>query len=349
MDYAYVNARIRGMKSRLLSRHQYEELMFQPDLDSLMTVLEKTPYGGEITKAKGTHAGIVAIELALRNDFVKTFRKIAKIVREEEAEKYLRIFLHRWDVQNIKSILRGKNIHATNEEILSCLVPVGELDEVTLTEVLKQPDLKAVIDLLATFEIIYAKPLTQAFPDFVKEGDISILECALDKFYYADALACVPSASYNDTLIRELIATEIDVINIRTVLRLVRDRTPWEDAEKFLVAGGKEVRDRDLKRLMGLHTIEEVVADLGQTSYRFLRELPEATIRTGKISPLEKQLENYLIRKGTSSFLKDPLSIALIVGYFWAKYTEITNIRIISRSKMAFLSEDQIKEELVYV
>jgi len=349
MDYAYVNARIRGMKSRLLDRHQYEELMLQPDLDSLLSVLEKTPYGGEITKAKAMSEGIVAIELALRNDFVKTFRKIAKIVREEEAEKYLRIFLHRWDVQNIKTILRGKNIHTTNEEILSCLVPVGELDEVALTELLKQPDLKAVVDLLATFGIIYAKPLTQAFPDFSKEGDISILECALDTFYYADSLASVPSPSYNDTLIRELIATEIDVINIRTVLRLVRDRTPWEDAIKFLIPGGKELRERDLKRLMGLHSTEEVVADLGQTSYRFLRELPEASIKTGRISLLEKQLENYLIRKGAGSFLDDPLSIALIVGYFWAKYTEITNIRIISRSKMAFLSEDQIKEELVYV
>ena len=88
--------------------------------------------------------GIVAIELALRNDFVKTFRKIAKIVREEEAEKYLRIFLHRWDVQNIKTILRGKNIHTTNEEILSCLVPVGELDEVALTELLKQSSVKSL-------------------------------------------------------------------------------------------------------------------------------------------------------------------------------------------------------------
>jgi len=349
MDYSYINARIRGMKSRLFDRRQYEELMFQPDIDSLISVLEKTPYGGEITKARATHTGIVAIELALRNDFVKTFRKIAWIVRDEEAEKYLRIFLHRWDVQNIKTILRGKNIHTTNEEILSCLVPVGELDEITLTELLKQPDLKGVVDLLATFGIAFAKPLTQAFPDFAKEGDISILECALDRFYYADALASVTSHSYNDALIRELIGTEIDIINIRTVLRLVRDHTPWEDAEKFLVPGGKELRERDLKKLMGLHTIEDVVTELDQTSYRFLRELPETTIRVGKISPLEKQLENYLIRRGTALFRKDPLSIALIVGYFWAKYTEITNIRIISRSKMAFLPEDQIKEELVYV
>jgi V/A-type H+-transporting ATPase subunit C len=44
MDYGYVNARIRGMKSRLLDRHTLEDLIFQPDLDSLISDLEKTPY-----------------------------------------------------------------------------------------------------------------------------------------------------------------------------------------------------------------------------------------------------------------------------------------------------------------
>jgi len=349
MDYGYINARIRGMKSRLLDQHNYEELMFQPDIDSLILQLEKTPYEDEIVKARGVQSGILCIELALRNDFVKTFQKIADIVHEKEAEKYLGIFLHRWDVHNIKTILRGKNIHATNEEILSCLIPAGELDEATLSELLKQPDPRAVIDLLATFGINYAKPLTQSFKDYTEKGDISILECALDKFYYIDALSSVQSKSYNESLIRALVATEIDIINIRTVLRLVRDRTSWEDAEKYMIEGGRELLQQDLKRLMGLHSTEEIITELGRTRYKFLRELPAETIKMGKISQLEKHLEKYLIQEGAASFMKDPLSVALIVGYFWAKYNEIINIRIISRSKMADLTEEQIKEELVYV
>jgi V/A-type H+-transporting ATPase subunit C len=52
MDYGYVNARIRGMKSRLLDRHTLEDLIFQPDLNSLISDLEKTPYKEDIMNQK---------------------------------------------------------------------------------------------------------------------------------------------------------------------------------------------------------------------------------------------------------------------------------------------------------
>ncbi len=127
MDYGYVNARIRGMRSRLLDRKEIENLIFQPDLDSLIADLEKTAYKEDIIEAKVLYSGVLCIEYALRKNFTRTFRKILGFVSESEAERYIRIFLHRWDVQNIKTILRGKNIHVTNEEILDCLVPPENL------------------------------------------------------------------------------------------------------------------------------------------------------------------------------------------------------------------------------
>ncbi len=157
MDYGYVNARIRGMRSRLLDHKTLEDLIFQPDLDSLIADLEKTPYKEDIIDAKVLYSGVVCIEYALRKNFTRTFQKILGFVRESEAERYIKIFLHRWDVQNIKTILRGKNIHVTNEEILDCLVPAGEMDEVTLTELIRQPDVRSVIDMLATWQIVYCQ------------------------------------------------------------------------------------------------------------------------------------------------------------------------------------------------
>ena len=349
MDYGYVNARIRGMKSRLLDRHSLDEMMFRPDLDSVIADLEKTPYKDEIVEAKVQYSGILCIEQALRKNFTRTFRKILKIVRDTEAERYTTIFLHRWDVQNIKTILRGKNIHVTNEEILECLVPAGELDEATLTELIKQPDVRAVIDMLATWDICYAKPLTNKFPEFSEKRDLSILECALDRFYYQNALSDVKSRSYNDSLIRDVVTTEIDVVNIKTVLRMVRDHIDWDSAQEFLIDGGREFDRTDLKHFIGLHSLEDILKELGSTRYSFLSEVPEEAVKNQKISVLEKQLEKYLIKKGVGAFLGEPLSIASVIGYFWAKYNEITNIRIISRCKTADLTEDQIKEELVYV
>jgi V/A-type H+/Na+-transporting ATPase subunit C len=350
MDYGYINARMRGMKSRLLSHHALDDLIMKPDIESLIADLENSPYREDIIEAKGRSVGIVCIENALRQNFIKTFRKIQVFSRQEaEAGEFIGIFLHRWDVQNIKTILRGKNIHATAEEILECLVPAGELDEATLKELLRQPDVRAVIDLLATWRIRYANPLTKSFGEFIKTKDLAVLECELDRFYYSDALAAVAAPTYNNRLIRDLLALEIDVVNLRTVLRMVRDHVDPADAQRYLIGGGKEFDERKLRHLLALSSIDDVVRALVATRYRFLSNVPESAIRAQKISVIEKELERFLIKKGVGAFLLDPLSVASVIGYFWAKYNEITNIRIISRCKTADFPVENLKEELVYV
>jgi V/A-type H+-transporting ATPase subunit C len=350
MDYGYINARMRGMRSRLLTHKALDELILRPDLESLIADLENSPYREEILEAKGHLSGILCIEYALRQNFIRTFRKVQDFARrQEEAEEYIRIFLHRWDVENIKTILRGKNIHITADEIAGCLVPAGELDEATLRELLRQPDVRATIDLLATWRIRYAKPLTAAFAEFARTKDLAILECALDRFYYTDALLSVSAPTYNNDLIRNLLRLEIDVVNLRTVLRMVRDHVPAEDAKRYLIGGGRDFDENRLILLIKKPSIGEVVAELSATRFHFLAGVPDAAIRAQKISVLEKELERFLIKKGVGAFLLDPLSVASVIGYFWAKYNEITNIRIISRCKTADFPVEHLREELVYV
>ena len=130
---------------------------------------------------------------------------------------------------------------------------------------------------------------------------------------------------------------------------MIRDNVDSAEAQEFLIEGGKELPLDILYQLIALHSIEEVIKKLEQTPYRFLADVPEGAIKTKKISVIEKQLEKFLIRKGVSAFSGDPLSVASVIGYFWAKYNEITNIRIISRCKTVDLPDEQLKEELVYV
>jgi len=349
MDWGYINARMRGMKSRLLDHRALDTLILQPDLDSVISELEKTPYHDDIVEARGKFTGISCIENALRNNFIKTFRKVLSFAKKEEAEQYIRIFLHRWDVQNIKTILRGKNIHVTNEEILECLVPVGELDEAALTELVRQQDARAVVDLLATWRISWAKPLTSAFPEFVRTGDLGRLECNLDRYYYEDALVAVQGPDPNKGMIRRILATEIDIVNIKTVLRMIRDHVDPGEAAQFIIEGGIEFDRKKLSRFLSLQTLEDALDAMSVSRYSFLSSISDEAVKTQKISVIEKELERFLVKQGTRSFSGDPLSVASLIGYFWAKYNEITNIRVISRCKTADFPVENLREELVYV
>ena len=349
MDYGYVNARVRGMKSRLLDKKALENLIFKPDIDSLIAELEKTPYRQEIIAAKGHLSGITCIEYALRDNLTKTYRKIYSFVESTDGERFLSVFLQRWDVQNIKTVLRGKAVHMTAEDIQSCIIPAGDLDEITINEMIRQTDIRAVIDFLATWEIGFSHPLTEAYPEYVKNEDLMILESALDRYYYASALSLVRGDSPDETLIRDLVRTEIDTINIKTVLRLIRDKIDPPEARRFFLEGGREFDIPRLMTVMERRSVQGVLEELSSSSFHFLAKGSDSYQKTGKISVYEKELDRFLVKNGVHAFFHDPLSIASAVGYFWAKYNETINIRIISRCKTADLSETELTEELIYV
>ncbi len=84
----------------------------------------------------------------------------------------------------------------------------------------------------------------------------------------------VKTPTYNNGLIRNIISLEIDVVNLRTILRMIRDHVDPKEAKKFLISGGKEFDSRKLDHLLSLHSIEEVVEELKTTPYRFLADLP---------------------------------------------------------------------------
>ena len=350
MEYAYINARIRAMKSRLLDTSFLEQLINKPDLDSLIAELEKTTYREELEKAGVLFSGITRIEVAIRKDLVKTFRTILKFISGEEAERFLTIILHRWDVQNIKTIIRGKKIQESPSEILECLIPAGELDEAALTELVKQPDVKAVIDLLATWRISFARPLTLSFKEFSDTGDMQILEYALDTFYLEDALSVIMADESADALIlKDLIVTEIDINNIKTVLRVIRDRIDYEEARRYFMKGSNEFDTKKLLSMMKAGTIEGALKQLEQTRYQFITKIDPLYIAAEKISAFEKELERYLVKKAVTLFLGDPLSIAIPIAYIWAKYNEVTNIRVITRCKVTEISEKDLREALISV
>ena len=349
LDYEFVNARIRGMKSRLLDRKKLEALVAKLDIDSVIDELSSTPYRPDIEDASVQYAGLACVEEALRRNLGKTLRLLFKFLKGEDAERFVNVFLNKWDVQNIKTILRGKNIHEVADEILASLAPAGALDDATLIELVKQPDVKAVIDLLATWGIEYYKPLTQHFTEFSETRDLAVLEYALDKFYYNSALDAVAGDSYDEAIVRQIIRSEIDVTNIKNILRIIRDKVEPENATYYFIRGGKELDFDKLVIVSQARTTEGVIKLLSNTSYGFLTEIPNEYVTTEKISAFEKALDKFLLQKALAMFSGDPLSFAMVVGYLWAKLNEITNIRIIATCKTEYCPEKELMEELVFV
>jgi len=349
MDNEYVNARVKGMYSRLLTKGVYSALILKPDISSFIKAMDDTPYHEDIERALVTKSGLSAIEEALRHNLVRTIRKISTLLNGEPGEKYVGIFSSHWDVHNLKTILRGKQIQISPQEIQECLVPAGRFDKALLTELINQPNVRSVIDLLATWEEEYAVPLIQVFPDYASKGDLVILENALDKYYYEHSLVLVKGKSHDDKIIRNLISKEIDLINLKTIMMMVRDRVDPEVALTVILKGGDIIDEKTALVLLNLKTIPEIIDYLHQTRYRFVMDSERSVEEEVKISFYEHLLDNYLIKNAVKLYRGDPLSVTVVIGYLWAKYTEVMNLRIIARCKDAYFPPEEMEAEMVYV
>jgi V/A-type H+/Na+-transporting ATPase subunit C len=349
MYVEYVNARVHGMAGRLINHHGFERLIAQTSVEGVMDELEKTPYRDDVIGARPLHPGIRGVEYALRKNLERTFGKIHDLTRGEVSARYITIFLKRWDIQNIKTIIRGKNIQAPAEEIAGCLIPAGTLDETTLVELLKQNDVRAVVDLLATWRIEYSRPLTRYIGEFSGHKNLWKLEYALDQYYYRSSLEQCAGGRPDDLVVRNFLESEIDATNLKNILILLRDEIPPEEGEHMLLEGGKVFKSPQLNAMIRARGIGDVLKNLEGTKYSFLSGTSPDIISAGKISTIEKEIDRHLIRKGIGLFRGDPLSFTIIIGFLWSKMNEVTNIRVIARAREAGLPDEIMEEEIFYV
>lgn len=358
-DYGYLNTRVKAMNRDLFKREFFMELLNQPELGGVVEALQgNILYGENMSAALAESSGLNAIEKALRHNLSRTFGKILHM-SSGEPRSLMCILLNRWDIFNIKTILRGKKAGRPKEEIIAAFVPVGELDEPKLTELANQPDIKAVVDMLVTWGFHLSRPIAKALPEFMGKGDILGIEKVMDEFYFEWALKETEGAGENEQIIRSLIVEQIDFANIVNTLKLLNEKVsvgmevkpqPQQPAHELRIIPGGKFKYSFLLSLSKCTTVEEALGLLVNTKFSSVMEKAIAAyIKTRKLSTIERFLEAFIAEKWSGMYKKDPLAISVIIGFLGRKLNEFMNLRIIARGKAHVVPANIMKGELVFV
>ena len=96
-------------------------------------------------------------------------------------EKMLRVlsFLRQqWDVKNLKTVMRGVRSGQSSDQIMSRVVPFGEMDAEFLK---KLAESGSVEDMLTAFEGTSYEKLSGLLPEYEQEKSLLPVEAMLDK------------------------------------------------------------------------------------------------------------------------------------------------------------------------
>ncbi len=212
VQYAYITGRVRAMKTKLIPKEVYSRIMVM-DTSEIIRYLSESQYKDEINFLSKDYSGIDLIEHATFDNLAKTYRKLLKISIEEPHFLILE-YLRRWDIWNIKTLLRAKSYGADEKEIAKYLIPAGEFSEDYLMELAK---IETVQKIIATLEgTDYSKALA-----YYDGKSLAKVENELDKLYYFRMEHTVSGTlSVGGSLMLKYVRREIDVKNLITLFRM---------------------------------------------------------------------------------------------------------------------------------
>jgi V/A-type H+-transporting ATPase subunit C len=343
-NYSYACARVKAKKSLLLTKDNYPKLMMM-DLNEIGRFLGETQYQNEMTELASRYSGVNLIELGTSRNLARMNSNVLGFCTGE-LEEMIEAYLMRWDFWNIKTVLRGKYYGATAEEIQEELVPAGRLNEEYLN---------TLIAMESNMELLEAarKKEGLCIPDevmiaFEESEALQPIEDFLDKVYYTRLLEKIRPTSKPKKLFVNFIRREIDVVNLRTLLKLKRAEIVPERMCTFLIDGGEELNLQELTRLAGMETFAQMVDELNKYSFfENISEGLEEAKHGASLTTVMRELQRHLIRLSERFSRVYPLSVLPVLDYLIRKKIEVDNIRIIARGKESGMDPEVIKSLLV--
>jgi V/A-type H+-transporting ATPase subunit C len=355
-DYDYGNARLRVMKSRLLTKKEFETLIGSGSTQGLIAALTKTNYRKSIEAALARTSGMECIAEALRADLISTLGKLRSFYSERSG-KMVAILLRSYDIANLKAVLRGLAKNALPAEILATVMPVGDLRFDILNELASASRPRSAIDLLATMGLPVSQPLIHLRAEH-PGAEVFEMELALERWHYKEAQQYLRSRVLTNGLLRSALDLDADLSNILTVLRFanfpterkqIRERLGTESLEVMLCGPGK-ITFPLLIEAGSQDDVESAVDTLADTPYESpLRAGLAVFGSNGRLSEFEKYLKRYRLAWASNLIIKDPLGIGVVIGYIALKTNEVSNIRWIAQGINLGLKPDAIRSEVELV
>lgn len=348
--YEYGNTRLRAMRSRLLRRSDYLDMMAAGSLDRMLAALGDTPYADDVESALVRARGLDRLDRALRANLASTLRKMASFY-EGRPRELVGLLVNRWDLRNLRTLLRLIGIGDPRIDPAGLLVPAGRLEESELAELASQDSIASLVDLIVSWGIPSpdsAFALLRARAEYMAEGDLSHLEQVIDRTFSLEAERILANEDDDGA---SIIRAEIDARNLMLALRVRAARIDgepgWTEATDRYLSGGLRTVDY-WKQIADTDSPEAVVELVGARSpVPGWSDAVVAWVRGDDLTELNDALQRAISSAARARFTSgDQLGFDIPVAYTFAKEAEVRNLSLVGRGLVHRLPMSEVEAGL---
>lgn len=343
----YMNARVAGMRSKLFSKQHLEDLLHFGDVGKIIDDLLQSPYQQEMAEALTRYQGADAIEEAISRNLTNTFQALSRMT-EGLLKDLTDRFLMRWDLSAVKSLLRMRHHGLDAQTGADVLAPGANLSVPLMQRFAEADTMEELVRDIAAWKRDLGGSLEAALPEYRQQGDLAVLEEALDRAYFVRNVSELKSREDVDSkLLRTVLRMEIDRINLRLLLQL-RNAHTTQDMLATRLLPGAWLNERVLREMANARDAVHAMDYLANTPYRDLAQDLYAFVQAARFSPMDRHFDVLLIRHLRHEMHAHVMSFAALMHYAWAKYNEAVNLRLIARGTAVHLPHGKIREEMMY-
>lgn len=337
--YAYSYARVMSRMSDILSEGQLKDLMAVGTKDDFLSSLMDTTYKEKLTKAPSTD--LRNIELALKGELIDQYLMVLRSTRGKVNAFFGDLF-RRFEVKNLKAVIIAKAIGLLTEKPL--FFPVEDFFGRKMSGLLDADSMK---NLIMRLEDPYKRVLEAVLPEYEASKKALILESALYQELCGAIWARMTGLGTKDrAIVRKIIGTEFDIINITTLLRCKAAGIKEAEMTKYFLpytyTYSFDFNADNVKASMSAEDASTVVQLLPPSAYKevLMGAIPEYEEEKSLI-PFERALRNLFFYTIKNTLRGAPINIGTIIGFLYLKELEIKNLCTISVCKENDLSAEE--------
>lgn len=341
-NYAYAVARVKAKKSTLIGEDSYAKMLMM-SVPEISRFISENGYQKEMAELAGRIEGIDLVEHATYRNMARVFRTILQ-ASQGELRDMLSAYLEKWDIWNLKVIVRGKTYGVDTESIKEDLVPAGRLSESDLDRLLSMDSEEEIITAYCRMESLGIPP--EIVNSYKNTGNLTKVEDHFDRIYYERLLASIDPSSRPTRLFQDFIRKEIDTVNLETILKLKTEGIFGDDVMEYIIPGGKQIDKKLATQLANAESMGSAAAGLAQLD--FYDDIKDALDGgTDSLRNIVAGMKRYQIRQAKTFSHLYPLSVIPILDFMIHKEIEVNNIRIVARGVESGLDKEVIKGLLV--
>ncbi|QIO20976.1 V-type ATP synthase subunit C [Haloarcula sp. JP-L23] len=343
-NYEYVIARVRSRRASLFDDDDYRKLV-RMGTGEIARFMEETEYESEMNALGSRYSGVDLVEYALNRNLAKHFDDLLRW-SEGALYDYIARYLRKFDVWNVKTVIRGLYADSDATEVEDDLIRAGEFSERRIDQLLNAGSIEEVVEQLD--DTVFGDSLAEAYEVYEESNVLVPLENAVDRAFYEMMLDGLPDNPEIDSptgLYVGFLEAEVDFRNLRNALRLARSGADVDPSE-YYIKGGKLFDAQSLAQLAS--NFDGLVAAVRESTYGDdLDQALSALEDAENLVEFERALDAALLEYADKLSSRYPLSVCPVLSYILAKEREVDNIRAIARGREAGLGPDEIEQELV--